>query len=550
MKKFLFALFALALAASCTSLDPKEYGIDVVPYPNEVSLKAGSYKVAGAVFHYDRNMDALSVQAVTDFADRLSKVTGKQSLVSEGHSRTGINFVVDPALAPEEYSLVVNRKAVIIKASALNGFIYAIQTVKQMLPEEIFSDSLDQDEDWKLKCVVIKDAPRFAYRGMHLDVSRHFWSVDEVKRYLDVMQVHKLNRFHWHLTDDQGWRIEIKKYPRLTEKGAVRKETLVGHLQPKDNVFDGTPYGEGLFYTQDQIREVVAYAAARGITVIPEIDLPGHMVAALACYPELGCTSGPYEVWPMWGVADDVLCPGNEKTFEFIENVLSEVADLFPSEYIHIGGDECPKVRWEKCPKCQARIKALGLEADERHSAEYFLQSYVTERVEAFLATRGKRIIGWDEILEGKLAQDATVMSWRGISGGLEAARLGHDAIMTPNSYLYFDYYQSDNQDAEPLAIGGYLPVSKVYSYEPFEEGMTEEEKSHIIGVQANLWTEYITTESQLEYMLLPRLAALSEVQWCQPQNKNWERFEDCVDDVCDIYDQMGYNYARHLLED
>lgn len=550
MKKFLSALFALALAASCTSLDPKEYGIDVVPYPNEVSLKAGSYKVAGAVFHYDGNMDALSVQAVTDFADRLSKVTGKQSLVSEGHSRTGINFVVDPALAPEEYSLVVNRKAVIIKASALNGFIYAIQTVKQMLPEEIFSDSLDQDEDWKLKCVVIKDAPRFAYRGMHLDVSRHFWSVDEVKRYLDVMQVHKLNRFHWHLTDDQGWRIEIKKYPRLTEKGAVRKETLVGHLQPKDNVFDGTPYGEGLFYTQDQIREVVAYAAARGITVIPEIDLPGHMVAALACYPELGCTSGPYEVWPMWGVADDVLCPGNEKTFEFIENVLSEVADLFPSEYIHIGGDECPKVRWEKCPKCQARIKALGLEADERHSAEYFLQSYVTERVEAFLATRGKRIIGWDEILEGKLAPDATVMSWRGISGGLEAARLGHDAIMTPNSYLYFDYYQSDNQDAEPLAIGGYLPVSKVYSYEPFEEGMTEEEKSHIIGVQANLWTEYITTESQLEYMLLPRLAALSEVQWCQPQNKNWERFEDCVDDVCDIYDQMGYNYARHLLED
>lgn len=550
MKKFLSALFALALAASCTSLDPKEYGIDVVPYPNEVSLKAGSYKVAGAVFHYDGNMDALSVQAVTDFADRLSRVTGKQSLVSEGHSRTGINFVVDPALAPEEYSLVVNRKAVIIKASALNGFIYAIQTVKQMLPEEIFSDSLDQDEDWKLKCVVIKDAPRFAYRGMHLDVSRHFWSVDEVKRYLDVMQVHKLNRFHWHLTDDQGWRIEIKKYPRLTEKGAVRKETLVGHLQPKDNVFDGTPYGEGLFYTQDQIREVVAYAAARGITVIPEIDLPGHMVAALACYPELGCTSGPYEVWPMWGVADDVLCPGNEKTFEFIENVLSEVADLFPSEYIHIGGDECPKVRWEKCPKCQARIKALGLEADEKHSAEYFLQSYVTERVEAFLATRGKRIIGWDEILEGKLAPDATVMSWRGISGGLEAARLGHDAIMTPNSYLYFDYYQSDNQDAEPLAIGGYLPVSKVYSYEPFEEGMTEEEKSHIIGVQANLWTEYITTESQLEYMLLPRLAALSEVQWCQPQNKNWERFEDCVDDVCDIYDQMGYNYARHLLED
>lgn len=533
--------------------------INVIPQPLSVREDKGTFNLKGTPIACDAAMGDIALEAVADFSAKLTLAAGQIYPVSKpvGLSQTikegkvnGIVFGIDPTLKEEAYTITIDKKKCVVLASTDAGILYALQTLKQMLPTAIYTGRTAEDEKWVLPCCEIKDMPRFGYRGMHLDCGRHFWTVEETKKVLDIMATLKLNRFHWHLTDDQGWRIEIKKYPRLTEKGAVRKETLVGHLQPKDNVFDGTPYGEGLFYTQDQIREVVAYAAARGITVIPEIDLPGHMVAALACYPELGCTSGPYEVWPMWGVADDVLCPGNEKTFEFIENVLSEVADLFPSEYIHIGGDECPKVRWEKCPKCQARIKALGLEADERHSAEYFLQSYVTERVEAFLATRGKRIIGWDEILEGKLAPDATVMSWRGISGGLEAARLGHDAIMTPNSYLYFDYYQSENQDAEPLAIGGYLPVSKVYSYEPFEEGMTEEEKSHIIGVQANLWTEYITTESQLEYMLLPRLAALSEVQWCQPQNKNWERFEDCVDDVCDIYDQMGYNYARHLLED
>ncbi|MCI6492577.1 MAG: beta-N-acetylhexosaminidase [Bacteroidales bacterium] len=552
MKKFFYIILAIALAVSCTGSRgvDGDYLLDIIPYPEDVTIRSGSFNAAGATFHCDPLMDEASRNVASKFAARLSEASGKPSEVIEGRARAGFNFIVDNTMRQEEYSLSISRKAVEIKASDLNGFNYAIQTLKQMLPEEIFGSKADPDEEWEIHCAVIKDAPRFAYRGMHLDVSRHFFSVEEVKRYLDVMEVHKLNRLHWHLTDDQGWRVEIKKYPELTSKGSIRKETIVGHLKPSDNTFDGVPYGKGLWYTQEQIREVVAYAAAKGITIVPEIDLPGHMVAALACYPELGCTSGPYDVWTLWGVADDVLCPGNEKTFEFIENVLDEIVDMFPSEYIHIGGDECPKVRWEKCPKCQARIKELGLKGDGAHSAEHFLQSYVTARVEAYLATKGRKIIGWDEILEGELAPNATVMSWRGIQGGLAAAKLGHDAIMTPNSHMYFDYYQSENQDAEPLSIGGYLPVSKVYSYEPFEEGMSEEEKSHIIGVQANLWTEYITTDSHLEYMLLPRLAALSEVQWCQPEVKNWERFLESVDDICEIYDEMGYNYARHLLDD
>lgn len=544
----ILAVFAVLLAVSCANLHDSDEYLDIVPYPNEVSLRSGSFNAAGAAFHCDGNMDEMSRKIVSDFAARLSLVSGKESDLTTGNSRSGFNFVLDSSKASEEYSLDISRKAVVVKASSLNGFNYAIQTIKQMLPNEIYGTKPDKDEDWDLHCAVIKDSPRFAYRGMHLDVARHFFSVDEVKRYLDVMEIHKLNRLHWHLTDDQGWRIEIKKYPELTRKGSIRKHTVVGHLKETGNTFDGTPYGKGMWYTQDQIREVVAYAAAKGITIVPEIDLPGHMVAALSCFPELGCTGGPYDVWGLWGVSEDVLCPGKEKTFEFIEDVLDEVVELFPSEYIHIGGDECPKVRWEKCPDCQARIKKLGITGNEKHSAEFFLQSYVTARVEAYLATKGKKIIGWDEILEGELAPNATVMSWRGTEGGIAAAQLGHDAIMTPNSYLYFDYYQSENHDAEPLSIGGFLPVERVYSYEPYAEGMTDEQKSHIIGVQANLWTEYITSDSHLEYMLLPRLAALSEVQWCRPENKNWERFVDSAEDICEIYDEMGYTYAKHIL--
>ena len=304
-----------------------------------------------------------------------------------------------------------------------------------------------------------------------------------------------------------------------------------------------------MWYSQDQIREIIEYAAAKGITIIPEIDLPGHMLAALAAYPELGCTGGPYSVWGDWGISDDVLCVGKEKTMQFLEDVLSEICDLFPSEYIHVGGDECPKVRWEKCPRCQAKIRELGLKANEEYQPEHFLQAYVISRMEKFINSKGKRIIGWDEILEGEVAPNATIMSWRGVGGGLEAVRLGHDAIMTPNTFFYLDYYQSLDKENEPLAIGGYLPIEKCYSFEPFTEDMTDEEKAHILGVQANLWTEYIATESHLHYMLLPRMAALSEVQWCEPQNKSWERFHNNADEFCAIYDILGYSHGKHLFD-
>ncbi len=388
----------------------------------------------------------------------------------------------------------------------------------------------------------IADAPRFAYRGMHLDVARHFFSVDEVKRYIDVMAIHKLNTLHWHLTDDQGWRIEIKRYPELTAVGSIRKATVV---RKEWGTYDGTPYGG--FYTQDEIRDVVKYAADRGVTVIPEIDLPGHMLAALTAYPELGCTGGPYEVWGRWGVADDVLCPGREKTFEFLEGVLTEVMELFPSEYIHIGGDECPKVRWEKCPRCQAKIRQLGLKDDGEHTAEHYLQSYVTDRIGKFLAQHGRRIIGWDEILEGRAPSDAVVMSWRGSEGGIAAAKLGHDVIMTPNSHFYFDYYQSLDTDAEPFGIGGYIPMEQVYSYDPAFPELTPEQQKHILGVQANLWTEYVLSDEHLEYMLLPRLAALSEVQWCLPETKDWNRFIGSFR-MDKIYSQLGYEFAKHIF--
>ena len=429
-----------------------------------------------------------------------------------------------------------------VRASQFPGFLYALQSLGQLLPAAVYGTEPAPDAAWEVPCVKIADAPRFAYRGMHLDVARHFFSVDEVKRYIDVMAIHKLNTLHWHLTDDQGWRIEIKRYPELTAVGSIRKATVV---RKEWGTYDGTPYGG--FYTQDEIRDVVKYAADRGVTVIPEIDLPGHMLAALTAYPELGCTGGPYEVWGRWGVADDVLCPGREKTFEFLEGVLTEVMELFPSEYIHIGGDECPKVRWEKCPRCQAKIRQLGLKDDGEHTAEHYLQSYVTDRIGKFLAQHGRRIIGWDEILEGRAPSDAVVMSWRGSEGGIAAAKLGHDVIMTPNSHFYFDYYQSLDTDAEPFGIGGYIPMEQVYSYDPAFPELTPEQQKHILGVQANLWTEYVLSDEHLEYMLLPRLAALSEVQWCLPETKDWNRFIGSFR-MDEIYSQMGYEFAKHIF--
>jgi hexosaminidase len=516
MKKFLLLLTIIACAA-CGRNDLSD--ITVVPFPNDVEVLAGDFDAAGAAFHYAAEIQEPAVNLIKAFAAQLSLVSAQESTMTEGAGDNGFVFVCNDQLPEEAYTLSVERKCVKVEASSLRGFNYAIQTIKQMLPVQIYAQEPAAGAEWTLPCVRINDAPRFVYRGLHLDESRHFFGMEEVKRYLDIMEVHKLNTLHWHLTDDQGWRIEIKKYPELTTIGSKRSGTCV----KKDfNSTDGIPYGEGMWYTQDQVREIIAYAAAKGIDVIPEIDLPGHMLAALTAYPELGCTGGPYHVWTRWGISDDVLCAGNEKVYTFLENVLSEVAELFPSEYVHVGGDECPKVRWEKCPKCQAKIRQLGYTDKDGQKAEHFLQSYVIARMEKFLNSKGKKVIGWDEILEGEVAPNATIMSWRGEAGGLRAVRMGHDAIMTPNTYFYIDYYQSMDIKNEPFGIGGYLPIERCYSYEPYVDGMTDEEKAHILGVQANMWTEYVATPEHLEYMVLPRLAALAEVQWCSADRKDW----------------------------
>ncbi len=537
MKRIAILFAAAALLAACSQPQPQAF--HVVPMPDEVSLTEGTFPIAGASLVCDEQMDALSVKAVERFASALETVSGKACKGSKC-----VQFRVNPALAPEQYRLSVRPDGVDVEASALNGFIYAIETLKQMLPPAIYG-SQPVKAQWVLPCGTIEDQPRFAYRGMHLDACRHFWTVEETKRYLDVMTAYKLNRFHWHLTEDQGWRIEVKKYPLLTEVGAWRNGTMIKKEWGSN---DGIRYGG--FYTQEQMKEIVAYAAERGITVIPEIDLPGHMVAALAAYPELGCTGGPYEVWTRWGVAKDILCAGNEQVFTFLEDVLTEVMEIFPSEYIHVGGDECfggdaepnRPDPWDVCPKCAARMKSLGIRKGPQ--AKHYLQNYVTARVQDFLNRHGRKIIGWDEILQGNLADGATVMSWRGVQGGIEAAERGFDAIMTPNSHLYFDYYQSNERDKEPFAIGGYLPLENVYAYEPFD-GIKPGAESHILGVQANLWTEYVATPEHLEYMLLPRMCALSEIQWCAAGKKDYARFDASLDHTFAILDAMGLHYCR-----
>lgn len=534
----LFSAAAAVILSGCC----KTPEINVVPAPESVVQGKGVFKIAGASICTGEGLDQESVQWANTFAQRLTLVTGKPSKVVAEPAGKCVVLVSNPELAPEAYKLSVTRKGIRIEASSAAGFRYATQTIGQMLPAAYYGKTAAPGECWAVPVVEIEDAPRFAYRGMHLDVCRHFFSLDEIKKYLDVMAAHKMNRFHWHLTEDQGWRIEIKKYPKLTEIGAWRDGTMI---EKQWNKTDGQRYGG--YYTQEQIKEIVAYAADLGITVIPEIDLPGHMVAALAAYPELGCTGGPYEVRQIWGIADEVLCPGKEATFEFLEGVLDEVMELFPSEYIHIGGDECPKKAWATCPDCQRRIKALGLKSDSKHTAEQFLQSYVTARVQKYVNDHGRKVIGWDEILEGELAPGATVMSWRGAAGGIQAAKKGFDVIMTPNTYMYFDYYQSDKRDVEPLAIGGYLPIDTVYVCNPYKDIPAEAQK-HILGVQANLWTEYIGTPEYLEYMLLPRMSALSEVQWCTPENKDFDRFKASLAHTFEIYDVMGLNYSRAIL--
>ncbi len=550
MRQF-FRLIVLACLLVPATLAAKktETVINVIPYPQSVEIGKGTFKAAGANFNCDQAIDAKSLNLIREFASRMTFVCGRtnsfatpvglQKVLATGKMK-GFFFLKDASKGPEEYSIDINKKSCVVRAAGYNGFLYAIQTLKQLTDVEIFSEQVNPSQKFLFPCVSIKDKPRFGYRGMHLDCARHFFPVEEVKKYLDIMAVYKLNRMHWHITDDQGWRVEIKKYPKLTQVGAYRNGTMVGKNFRSN---DGVRYGG--YYTQDQIKDIVDYAANLGITIVPEIDLPGHMMGALAGYPELGCSGGPYEVWTIWGVSDKVLCPGKEETFKFLEDVLTEIMDLFPSEYIHIGGDECPKTEWEKCPDCQARIRALGIKGDSKHTAEQYLQSYVTARIQKFLNDHGRKIIGWDEILEGELAPGATVMSWRGVKGGVQASAMGFDVIMTPNTYCYFDYYQSKEQDKEPLAIGGHLPIEQVYGYEPFE-GLDASQQKHILGVQANLWTEYIATPEYLEYMLLPRMSALSEVQWCQREGKDFERFSAAMRaESFKIFDTLGYNYRK-----
>lgn len=538
----LFAILTLLLPGKVNPVP------QIVPMPESITMDKGSVNIAGAAILCDNTLSEKSTKFLNEFALLLTASTGKTSVVVntlglknsiDNRQIKGFAFTIDGSIPAEGYEISIDDKFCVVKASDDHGVFYAIQTIKQMLPAAIYGNSFKEKQKWELPCCTIKDAPRFAYRGMHLDCSRHFFSIDEVKKYLDIMAMYKLNTFHWHLTDDQGWRIEIKKYPKLVEVGAFRDGTAIG----KDySTNDGLRYGG--FYTQSQIKEIIEYADKRCITVIPEIDLPGHMLAALAAYPELGCTGGPYKVWYRWGVSDQVLCPGKEKTFTFLEGVLTEVANLFPSEYIHIGGDECKKTEWEKCPDCQAKIKELGIVADEHTSAEQYLQNYVTTRIQDFLAKKGKKVIGWDEIIDGNVSNSATIMSWRGTKGGIKAAKNGFDAIMCPYSHCYFDYVQGD-PDKEPLGGGRIINWQKTYSFEPLE-GLTPEEGRHILGVQANLWTEFISTNEHLEYMLLPRMLAISEVQWCIPSNKNEDRFRaSLTEHQFPILDIMGYNYRK-----
>lgn len=514
---------------------------EIIPKPLDVNCKGDAsflLKDGVAVIYPENNQKMQdNAEFLVDYVEKQTgvKLTSHAGMPVDGAICLTLDLSDDNA---EAYKLIVNDKRVCISGASEAGVFYGIQTLRKSLP-------VAQDINVNLSAVEIYDKPRFAYRGAMLDVARHFYTVDEVKTFIDMLALHNINRFHWHLTDDQGWRIEIKKYPKLMSVASERKETVVGRWY--SGIYDGKPYGG--YYTQDELRDVIDYAAKRHITIIPEVDLPGHMQAALTAYPELGCTGGPYEVRTIWGVSQDVLCVGNDFTLQFVKDVLSEVADIFPSEYIHIGGDECPKVRWEKCPKCQERIKSLGLKSDAKHTKEQRLQSYMIQEATKYLKEKGKRIIGWTEILEGGLVPDATLMSWIGESGGIEAAHQHHDVIMTPNTYLYFDYYQSKKVEDEPLAIGGYLPIEKTYNYEPMPKELTKEEQQYIKGVQANLWTEYIPVFSQVQYMVLPRLGAAAEVQWTDPSKKDYKDFLRRVPHLVAVYDCYGWNYATHVYD-
>lgn len=517
--------------------DSRPASMDIIPAPSSVEPQADA-----APFILDDNTTLNAPQfekeagIISGYITRLTGITTSVAPPAETAGENCIDFITDPSIGGSDaFKITVTSRGITVAGGSSDGLFLGAMTLVKAIGAGSAASVV-------IPAGTIKGNPAFGYRGAHFDVCRHFFGMEDVKAFIDMMALHGLNRFHWHLSDDQGWRIEIKSYPRLTEKGSRRDSTVIGR---NSGVWDHTPV-EG-FFTQDQARQIVSYAADRHIQVIPEIDMPGHMRAALASYPDLGCTGGPYSVWTEWGVTEEVLCPGNQTTMDFITGVLDEIMDIFPSDIIHIGGDECPKDRWKNCPRCQALIKKLKIKPSGRFSAEDRLQGYVTRHAAEVCARRGRRIIGWDEILQSDIPADAIVMSWQGTDGGREGIRRGHDVILSPNSCMYFDFYQTKDVEHEPFAIGGFSPVEKVYAFDPWD--IAGNGTGRLLGVQANLWTEYIPSFSHVQYMELPRMAALAEVQWGEPGTKDWQSFKNRIPAMLAIYERLGWNYARHITD-
>ncbi len=501
----------------------------IVPRPVSAEAQKGEFRLKANTPLVVTDESLLGVANV--FTQAVKTLTGAAPEIVREKAKRAITLQLQPGtFEPEEYLLQVTPKEITLSGSTPQGILHGLRSLQQLIGKG------------EIPACIVRDKPCFSYRGAMLDVCRHFFSVADVKTYIDILSLHKINKFHWHLTDDQGWRIEIKKYPLLTQIGSNRKETLVGrnHSDRSKNTYDNTPYGG--FYTQDDIREIVRYATERFIDVIPEIEMPGHGLAALSAYPWLGCTGGPYSVWTHWGISEDVYCAGKESSFEFVENVLTEVLDLFPSKQIHIGGDECPKGRWKECPLCQKRIREEGLKD------EYELQSYFIHRIERWVHARGREIIGWDEIQQGGISKSAIIMTWRGQEYGIKAARQGNPVIMTPKWYCYFDYSQtSDPERYEPLCNNRYVSVQQVYRLDPCDQ-LAVPDRKQIKGVQCNLWTEYIADIKHAQHMVLPRIAALAEVGWAY-NRKDYNDFVRRVVTLLPIYEAEGYRYAHYLFD-
>ena len=543
MKQICF--FFLLLSVSSVGLSAEEMKVDynVIPMPKEVVMDSTAEFILkdGMGLAFDASDEEICRNAQF-LRQWVKEMTGIELNLTPNDKKAAVRMSLGAGLHEEAYILTVNKKGIHIQTSDYAGLFRAAQTLRKSLP------MVDAKKTGvSLPYVTVNDHPRFEYRGVLLDCGRHFFSVDFIKKFLDVMALHGCNQFHWHLTEDQGWRFEVKAYPSLAPMGSVRKETVIGPY--KSGVYDGVPYGG--YYTQEDCREIVRYAAERYINVVPEIDLPGHMQSALHVFPHLGCTGGPYPVRTTWGVSKEVLCGGNPEILVFLKTVLGELCDVFPSKYVHIGGDECRKHRWHECPKCQAKIKELGLVEDGKHefSKEHQLQSYINREIEAFMKERGRDIIGWDEILEGGLSGSSIVMSWRGIKGGVAAAREGHRVIMSPNVYSYIDHPQLKETKNQPRTTDSYIvSASKVYSFEPLvPDDLTVEQQSLILGAQVNLWTEHVAYPNHAFYQLLPRLAASSEVQWCLPEQKDFEDFKVRLPRMEEIYDLMGVTYCSQI---